>query len=314
MIELYLTQKDGSTSLVEDLVPGTWVKVVAPTLDEVDRLSARLGLDRDDLMAATDPEEKTRVEFDGDDLMILVDIPSANRMHGERARNTVPLAIFLLQDYVVTVCSEDPQFLAAFHQGSVRNFATYRRSRFAVNVLLRNALLMQQVLSDIDRRRIEFEKDIDEIRSESDLIALHGLETSLVYLATSLRGNGNVLARLQRSERLRRHVGLDELLEDAHVENQQAIEMAQIYRDVIDGTRDLLSSVMDMRLNNVMQRLTWVTIIMTIPTIVSGFYGMNVAGEFMPLSQTAHGFGIICLLTTLVCALVLLWLRRRKML
>ena len=116
----------------------------------------------------------------------------------------------------------------------------------------------------------------------------------------------------QRSTRLRRHEGMDELLEDAYVENQQAIEMAQIYRDVIDGTRDLLSSVMDLRLNDVMQRLTWVTIIMTIPTIVSGFYGMNVNGDFMPLANTAHGFGIICILTILFCGILMLWLRKRR--
>lgn len=313
MIELYLT-RGGVTSMVDEPVPGTWVKIVAPTLDEVNDIAAKLELDRDDLMAAADPEEKTRVEFDGDNIMILVDVPSANRVHGERARNTVPLAIFLLEEYVVTVCSEDPQFLAEFHQGKVRHFATFRRSRFAVTILLRNALLMQQVLADIDRRRIEFETQIDDIRSESDLVSLHGLETSLVYLSTSLRGNGNVLSRLQRSSRLRRHVGMEELLEDAYVENQQAIEMAQIYRDVIDGTRDLLSSVMDLRLNDVMQRLTWVTIIMTIPTIVSGFYGMNVDGDYMPLAQVAHGFGIICLATVLVCLALGLWLRRRRML
>lgn len=311
MIEYYLTT-DGVTSQVKELEPGTWVKLVNPTLDEVNEISTTLGIDRDDLMAASDPEEKTRVEFDGENLMVLVDTPSAKHMYGERARNTVPLGIFLLHDYVVTVCSEDPQFLSAFHEGRVRGFSTWSRSRFVVTILLRNALLIQRVLADIDRRRIEFETGIDDVRSEADLVALHGLETSLVYLSTSLRGNGNVLARLQRSTRLRRHEGMDELLEDAYVENQQAIEMAQIYRDVIDGTRDLLSSVMDLRLNDVMQRLTWVTIIMTIPTIVSGFYGMNVNGDFMPLANTAHGFGIICILTILFCGILMLWLRKRR--
>jgi magnesium transporter len=107
---------------------------------------------------------------------------------------------------------------------------------------------------------------------------------------------------------------MDELLEDAYVENQQAIEMAQIYRDVIDGTRDLISSVMDLRLNDVMQRLTSITIIMTIPTIVSGFFGMNVDLDYMPWALTAPGFGIICVLTALVCVLLFYWFRRSRLL
>ena len=313
MIEYYLTT-DGVTSQVKELEPGTWVKLVNPTLDEVNEISTTLGIDRDDLMAASDPEEKTRVEFDGENLMVLVDTPSAKHMYGERARNTVPLGIFLLHDYVVTVCSEDPQFLSAFHEGRVRGFSTWSRSRFVVTILLRNALLIQRVLADIDRRRIEFETGIDDVRSEADLVALHGLETSLVYLSTSLRGNGNVLARLQRSTRLRRHEGMDELLEDAYVENQQAIEMAQIYREIMDGTRELVSNLMDSRLNSVMERLTSVTIILSSPTAVSGAYGMNVDGRWMPFSATPHGFGIINLITLLLC-LALAWvLRRRRLL
>ena len=303
MIERYLTT-DGVTSLVDEIVPGTWIKLTAPTLEEVNEVAELLDLDRDDLMAASDPEEKTRVVSEDDDLMILVDVPSSNRVHGERARNTIPLGIFLTEEHVVTVCWENPTFLADFHNDRVRGFSTWRRSRFAVTILLRNALLFQQVLADIDRRRIEFETQIDEIHNENDL----------VYLATSLRGNGNVLSRLQRSGRLRRHAGMDELLEDAYVENQQAIEMAQIYRDVIDGTRDLISSVMDLRLNDVMQRLTSITIIMTIPTIVSGFFGMNVDLDYMPWALTAHGFGIICVLTALVCMLLFFWFRRSKLL
>lgn len=313
MIERYRTTA-GVTELVDDMGPGSWIKLTSPNNDEITEVAEALGLDFDDLMAASDPEEKTRVVSDGDNLMILVDVPSSQRMHGERARNTVPLGIFLTEHHVVTVCWEEVPFIVDFQRGKMRGFSTWARSRFVVTMLLRNALYYQQVLSDIDRRRIEFETKIDEINSEADLVALHGLETSLVYLSTSLRGNGNVLSRLQRSRRLLRHVGVDEMLEDAYVENQQAIEMAQIYRNVIDGTRDLISSVMDLRLNDVMQRLTSITIIMTIPTIVSGFYGMNVDGDYMPYAFVAHGFGIICALTAVVCVILALWLHKKRLL
>ena len=105
-----------------------------------------------------------------------------------------------------------------------------------------------------------------------------------------------------------------ELLEDVMVEYQQAIEMTTIYRDVIDGTRELMSSVIDSKLNNVMKYLTSITIVMAIPTIISGIYGMNVAGEWMPFAKTPFGFEIISGIKLLICLVVLWVLRKKKML
>ena len=109
-----------------------------------------------------------------------------------------------------------------------------------------------------------------------DLIELHELESTLVYFATSLRANGVVLDRLTRYKRLEQYPDDQELLDDVIIENKQAIEMTSIYRDIIKGTRELLSSIIDKRMNNAMKYLATITIIMAIPTIISGFYGMNV--------------------------------------
>ena len=102
--------------------------------------------------------------------------------------------------------------------------------------------------------------------------------------------------------------------EDVVVENQQAIEMTQIYRDIIKGTRELLSAVIDNRLNTAMKYLASITIVMAIPTIISGIYGMNVDEKWMPLANTPFGFGIICLITLGLCLIVIRILRKRKML
>lgn len=105
-----------------------------------------------------------------------------------------------------------------------------------------------------------------------------------------------------------------ELLEDVVVEFSQAIEMTAIYRDIIDGTRELLSSVIDNRLNNVMKYLTSVTIVMAIPTIISGIYGMNVDERWMPFATVPYGFEIICGVILVICAVTLIILRKLKML
>ena len=288
MIELYLT--DGpETRVVQQIKDWTWIKLTAPTADEVQRVAAALpGLDKDDLMAANDPEEKTRLVHEEAYSLILVDVPARAIRHDIETYHTIPLGIILMPHNVITVCAEDTQVLTPFHAGRIRDFSTRMRISFIYQILLRTSLLYQQALTEIDRKRIEFEGRI-----------------------TSLRGNGGVLTRIAHSERLKPGPEDEEILEDAIVENQQAVEMAQIYHDIIDGTRDLMSSVMDSRLNNVMQRLTSITLILSIPTIISGLYGMNVDLNWMPLALTPHGFGIICFGTSVICVILAIWLVRR---
>ena len=166
----------------------------------------------------------------------------------------------------------------------------------------------------MDSRRKEIEEHIGNDTEDVDLIDLHELESNLVYFDTSLRANKVVFERLVRYNRIKKYPEDQELLEDVVVENQQAIEMTQIYRDIIKGTRELLSSVSDNRLNTAMKYLASITIVMAIPTIISGIYGMNVEEKWMPLSNTPFGFGIICVVILLICIIAIRILRKRKML
>ena len=183
--------------------------------------------------------------------------------------------------------------------------------RFIYQFLLRSANLYQLYLRGIDKKRIQIEERIGDNTKDVDLIELHELESTLVYFATSLRANSIVLERLRRYKRIEQYPEDMELLEDVMVEYQQAIEMTTIYRDIIDGTRQLLSSVIDNRLNSAMKYLTSITLVMAIPTIISGIYGMNVDSAGMPLSDSPYGFGIICGIIFIIC-LVTFWILRRK--
>ena len=298
---------------VDEIVPGTWVELTNPTSEEAADIASTLGIDQDDVLAAIDPEEKARVQTEDDYTLIVVDVPAREERHHEQAYNTIPLGIILTDENVLTVCSEEVSVLTSLHKARIRDLSTENRLAFVYRIMLRNALRYQQVLSNIDRARTEFEERIEEVEDEHDLITLHEMESTLVYLSTSLRGNANVLNRLTRYGHLQQPEDRD-ILDDAIVENQQAIEMAQIYREVIDGTRQLVSSLMDSRLNAVMERLTSITIILSIPTVISGAYGMNVAGEWMPFSATAHGFAIINFITIGACLALALVLRKRRLL
>lgn len=197
----------------------------------------------------------------------------------------------------------------------IRTFSTKKRMRFIYQLLLQATNLYQTYLRAIDRTRSEIESRVGSTETEDiDLVDLHELESTLVYFATSLGANKVVLERLTRYERIQQYPEDKDLLEDVIIENRQAIEMTNIYRDIIHGAQELLSTVINNRLNNVMKFLTSITMVMAIPTIVSGLWGMNVASQWMPLANTPFGFGIICLATFFICIIAIMVLKKRKML
>ncbi len=313
MINYYRTD-DRIIHEEEQLASGVWVNMVNPTVSEGEEIAGKLDIDLQDLLAALDEEESSRVELEDGYTLILVDIPAAEIRHDKEAYNTLPLGIILTQDIIITVCTEETPVLQAFINGRVKEFSTKKKLRFVYQILFRVATLYQAHLRIIDKKRTEIEERIDDHTENVDLLDLHALESTLVYFATSLRANGVVLDRLTRYKRLEQYPEDKDLLGDVIVENRQAIEMTSIYRDIINGTRELMSSVLDNRLNNVMKALTSITLVMGIPTLISGIYGMNVNARWVPLANTAHGFGLICIMMLVICAVILLLLKKKKIL
>ena len=313
MINIYRTD-NRIISEIDQFDTGAWVKLTAPSLEECAEISDRFHIDITDIRAALDDEESSRINLEDEYTLILVDIPSAEMRNNRHSYTTIPLGILIAEDVVITVCAEETAVLRSFVEQRVRDFSTKKQMRFTYQILYNACMVYQSLLRSIDRKRTEIEERIDQNTEDVDLIDLHELESNLVYFATSLRANGVVLDCLTRYGRLRQYSEDQELLEDVIIENRQAIEMTQIYRDIINGTRELMSTVINNRLNNVMKYLAAITIVMSIPTIISGLWGMNVGGKWMPFSSTPHGFAIICVITLLLCIVVMLWLRKKKML
>lgn len=293
---------------------GVWIQMVNPSVSEGQMIADMLGVDIEDLLAALDEEESSRIELEDGYTLIIVDIPSIEIRHDKESYTTVPLGIILTSDEIVTVCTEETPVLQAFLNNRVKEFSTKKKLRFVYQILYRIAVLYQSDLRIIDKKRTEIEERVGNDTEEVDLIALHELESTLVYFATSLRANDVVLDRLTRYKRLEQYPEDKELLDDVIVENRQAIEMTTIYRDIINGTRELLSSVIDNRMNNIMKSLTVITLIMAIPTVISGVYGMNLNEQWVPLANTPHGFLIVCAIMIVICVLLLLWLRKKRIL
>ena len=313
MIKIYRTE-NSKIGEVHAFEPGSWIQLTDPSSDELELISEKFDIDIADVRAAMDADESSRVDLEDDYTLILVDIPIVEIRNDQKAYTAIPLGILLLDDFLITICAEETSVLQYFVNSTVREFSTKKQMRFVYQILYRTCMVYQLYLRTIDNKRTEIEGRAQEDMKEEDLVTLHELESNLVYFATSLRANGAVIDRLSRYSRVRQFPEDKDLLDDVKVENGQAIEMTIIYRDIIHGTRELLSNIIDIRLNNVMKYLAAITIVMAIPNIISGFYGMNVDSRWVPLSSTPFGFGIICVATVIICILVLKILKRKKML
>ena len=313
MISKYITE-NGKLKEINDYMTGMWINLTAPSQDESLEISRRYAIDLTDVRAALDEEESSRVDVNEDYVLIIFDIPTVEIRHNQEAYSTIPIGVLWTDEAIITICSVETPVIKHFIVNNVKDFTTKKQVRFTYQILYRTCALYQSYLRIIDRKRLEMEERIGGATEDADIINLHEMESNLVYFDTSLRANRMIVDRLTRYSGIKKFQEDQELLDDVIIENLQAIEMTQIYRDILKGTRELMSTVINNRLNNIMKLLAAITIVMAIPTIISGIYGMNVRGKWMPLSNTPHGFLIICGIILLVCIIVALILRKRKML
>ena len=310
MIRIFKTE-DGAVHQQDETSTGCWVALTDPTATEILEIADQYHIDPDDLRAPLDEEERSRIEVEDDYTLILVDIPLIEERNGKDWYETIPMGIVTTEEAIITVCLEDTAVLSAFMDGRVRNFHTYMKTRCILQMLYKNAQMYLQYLRVIDKKSGEIEKKLHQSTKNQELIELLELEKSLTYFITSLRANEVVLEKLLRNEKIKKYPEDEDLLEDVIIENKQAIEMANIYSDILSGTMDAFASVISNNLNIVMKFLSAITIVMSIPAIISGFYGMNVNETGMPFAGSPWGFPIIILFAVMVSICVAFWFYKK---
>ena len=201
--------------------------------------------------------------------------------------------------------------MKAFVNRRVREFYTFKKTRFVFQILYRNAASYLRYLRIIDRKSDQIEEKLHISQKNSGLIELLELEKSLVYFTTSLRSNEVVLEKLLRTERVKKYPEDEDLLEDVIIENKQAIEMANIYSGILSGMMDAFASVISNNLNIVMKFLATVTIVLSIPTMIASFFGMNF--DNIPLGHSPFGFFTIIVLTLIISGVVALLFRKKDL-
>lgn len=289
----------------------TWINLIMPTDEEIEALEIVLDIPQEHLRAALDEEEKSRLEIDGDIVLVIIDIPIHNDGDDKCSFTTIPLGIILLPDNIITITVDKFPLIDEFIKGKVKEFFTYKKTRFILQLLFRNTSYYLYYLRQIGRVSDVVESRLKKNLDNDELMLLLELEKSLVYFTTSLKSNEAVLDRIMRMQLVKKYPDDMELLDDIIIDTKQAIEMASIYTSVLSSTRDAFSTIMSNNLNNVMKRLTSITVVLAVPTIISGIWGMNV---LVPFGESNFGFISVIFISIVLSFLIALWLSKNKML
>lgn len=284
--------KNTETALetLDQVIPNCWLNVIDPTTDEIEFIT-RLGIPQDFITYPLDIDERSRIEREDDgSLLIVVRIPYFQGSKMDVPYTTLPLGIIMTDKYLVTVCRRQNEVTQDFASGRMTKLSTTKRNRFILRVLLNTATKYLNYLREINRQVDITEDKLTASMRNNELLELLKFQKSLVYFTTALKTNELTLVRLQRYPYFKLYPDDEDLMEDVITENQQAIEMTNISSSILSGMMDAFASIISNNLNVVMKFLASVTIVLSLPTIVGSFFGMNVP---VPMTDYPYAFPIL---------------------
>ena len=315
MLEMYKTDLEtNKTEFITKYEKGNWINMIAPSEEEITDVCKNLKIKEDFIRYALDYEEKARIDVEEDDdtVLFIVDIPIREREGDSLIYTTMPIGIiFVRDDYLITVSIKENNIIQNLTKNNMRNIITYKKSRFLLQILYSNASMYLNLLKKINKETEIAESILKNSMKNKALLKLLNLEKSLVYFTTSLKSNEVVMEKTMRGKIIKLYEEDEDILEDSIIENKQAIEMAKIYSDILNGTMDAYASIISNNLNRVMKFLTSITIILSIPTMIASFWGMNVS---VPMQDNPYGFIILIGLSIISSIIATLWLNKRDML
>ena len=299
MIEIYKTNESRVLHVTDEITKGSWVNIVAPTEDEIQYICSTLQVPVNFMKDPLDDEERPRIEKEDDHLLIIVDFPYLTKDEADLPIfETIPIGMIFTNDCFITVSLKGSPILTNFKNNKIKGCYSNKKTRFALQLLFEISSYYLRYLKQINKMINEAERELHQSMKNKELYTFLALEKSLVYFTTSLKSNKVVLDKILRFNYLKMYEEDKELLEDVIIENGQAIEMAEVYLSILSGMMDAFASIISNNVNNAMKFLTSVTIILTLPTMVASFYGMNVN---LPFEHNPYAF-IFTLLIAIILA------------
>ncbi|MBQ4646358.1 MAG: magnesium transporter CorA family protein [Candidatus Gastranaerophilales bacterium] len=315
MIEILKTTDNKLIELgINEAQSGSWFNLINPSYDEIQKVSLILNLDESFLRNSLDVDERSRIEFEDDCLLIITNIPI---MEDEGAYDTLPLGIIFTQRGFITVSSKKNKIISSFNKDTAASFDTRNKTKFLLDILFRSTKYYLRYLNNITKQSEEIEEELRKTMKNKALFQLFEVQKSLVYFTTALKDNYMVLQKIMRiSQSSKQNTLLKfseddiDLLEDVIIENKQALEMVEMHRNILENMMDAFASIISNNLNIVMKFLTSIAIIFAIPTMFSSFWGMNVA---VPFAQNEFGFLIVSVISLIAAILAAIFFAKKGM-
>jgi magnesium transporter len=308
MISIYKGKEGLGIAEVQNYTEGCWVNVIDPTLEEISDLT-KLDIPLDFITSPLDLDERPRSEKDDEGTqLILIKIPYFQGDELDVPYTSIPLGIILTEKLVVTVCKKNNIILDELLRTKLKGFSTGKKIRFVLRVLLLSATKFLSYLREINNSVERVEDNLTASMRNKEVLELLKYQKSLVYFETALKSNELMMERLQKTPIFRRFPEDEDLLEDVLTENQQAIEMVAIAENILSSMMDAFASIISNNLNVVMKFLASVTIVLSIPTIITSFFGMNVT---LPMSGQPWSYlGVIAIFVALCLLVILIFIRK----
>ena len=313
MIQIFKTQDDTLNSLksITTLEKGCWINLVSPSEEELVLISKKTSVSLEMLKAALDDEEISRIDKEDENTLFVVDIPFTESEENTLTYDTYPLGVIHSKDYFITVCLKNSKILSDFSQKKVKSFSTFKKNRFTLQIIHRIYTYYLIYLTQIERKSSLIEERLYKSMKNRELTQLHSLKKSLVYFAASLKSTQITLDRIQKLHMLQDDIEDEKMLEDILIENQQAVEMTNIYTRILSGAIMFSSSIISNNFNTVAKILTSLTTICSLYTVATGIYGMNIN---LPLGNYPHAFTVVMGVTTVIALISLYILDKNNLL
>ena len=315
LLKIYNTDiETDKTEEIKEFKKGSWINLVNPSENEIKKVCENINIQEDFIRDALDYEEKARIDQEEDDntILFVVDVPIVEKSDDNDIYTTMPLGMIVVRDdFFVTISLKKNKIIDDFEKKKIKNFQTYKKTRFIFQILYLNSSYYLDYLKKINKETEIAEYILKNSMKNKELLKLLSLEKGLVYFTTSLKSNELVMEKTMRGKIVKLYDDDEDILEDAIIENRQAIEMAQIYTNILNGTMDAYASIISNNLNGVMKFLTSITIVLAIPTMISSFWGMNVK---LPFEDSPIGFIIMVFIAVVLTLVVTWWLKRKDML
>jgi magnesium transporter len=312
MVKIYNTDmKTEKLEEVKEIKKGVWINLTNPSEAEIKKVCSQINIEEDFIKYPLDIEEQARIDIEDNQTLFIIDVPIIEDIKDDKTYTTMPLGVLIVgDDYVVTVSLRRNKVIDAFEKNKIKSFYTYKKTRFLLQILYLNSACYLENLKKINKEQEATVALLQESMENKDLMQLLNLQNSLIYITTSLRSNELVMEKTLRGKILKMYEEDEDILEDAIIENRQAIEMSKTYSDILTSTMDAYSSIISNNLNGVMKVLTSLTILISVPTLIASIWGMNVE---LPFEANSYGFVILLGVSVMIAIATFIWLRRKDM-